>query len=100
MFGGCRFPGAVVVGDDEVAAAAGADVFGPAGEQAGRKVGADAEAVRPAALQPRRQFFERGKWLGVNAGVEGGNVADEGAQDRLPAAGAELGAGPVGEGCG
>ena len=32
--------------------------------------------------------------------TEGGDVADEGAQDGLSAAGAELGAGSVGEGCG
>jgi hypothetical protein len=52
------------------------------------------------ALHARCQFLKRLEGLGVGAHVEGGDVADKGAQDRLSAAGAELGAHLVGEGCG
>jgi hypothetical protein len=90
----------VVVGDDEVRAAAGAYVLGAAVEEPGRQVGVDAQAVRPPALESGREFLDGAEGPGVGAGVEGGDVADEGAQDRLSAAGAELGAGPVGEGRG
>jgi hypothetical protein len=90
----------VVVGDDEVGAAAGPDVFGAAVQEPGRQVGVDAEAVGGAALQPCRELFAGVERLGIGAHVEGEYVADESAQDGLPAAGAELGAGPIAEGRG
>jgi hypothetical protein len=92
-----RFPCAEVVGDDEVLAAAGADVFGAAVEEPGRQAGVDAQAVRPPALKAGCELLGGFEGLGVGAGVECGDVTDEGAQDRLSASGAELGAGPVGE---
>jgi hypothetical protein len=100
VFGWCRFPCAVVVGYDEVGAAAGADVFGASVDEAGLERGVDAEAVGGAALESGGEFFGWGEVLGVGSHVEGGNVADEGAQYGLPAPGAELGAGAVGEGRG
>jgi hypothetical protein len=90
----------VVVGDDEVSAAAGADVFGAAVEESGLEGGVDAEAVGGAALESCGDLLEWGEGFGVGAHVEGGDMADEGAENGVPAPGAELGAGPVGEGCG
>jgi hypothetical protein len=100
VFGGCRFPCAVVVGDDKVLAVAGTDVLGAAVDEAGLECGVDAQAVGGAALQAGSEFLEGAERLGVGAHVEGCYVADEGPQDGLSAAWAELGAGPVGEGRG
>jgi hypothetical protein len=51
-------------------------------------------------LEACGEFLERVEGFGVGAYLEGGDVADEGQQDRLSAPGAQTGSGPVGEGCG
>jgi hypothetical protein len=100
VFGGCRFPCAVVVGDDEVPAVAGADVLGAAVDETGLECGVYAQAIGGATLQPGGELIEGSERLGVGAHVEGCDVADEGPQDGLLTPGAELDAGAVGEGLG
>ena len=85
----------MVIGDDKVRAAAGPDVFGPAVDEAGLEEPVEAQAVGEPSFEAGGDLLPEAERVWVGADVDRSDDTDEGAQDGLPTAGAELGPGLV-----